>query len=159
MHTLFMIEISVRETLYSSGILLALFLIQKFYLRKENEPCSQQLHLLEESQKTLSFNPAREDVLMRNSALPLTKAMASRSIPIITTVLYLTKRRNVSSMLRSKKVSQITVIGNLDVEEYVNPKNNAKGINLNVTVYDWDYVSLGVARQIDFSSDDSAATF
>lgn len=42
-----------------------------------------------------------------------------------------------------KKGSQITVIGNLDVEEYVNPKNNVKGTNLNVTVYDWDYVSLG----------------
>lgn len=42
-----------------------------------------------------------------------------------------------------KKGSQITIIGDLDIEEYTNPKTNAKGINHNVTVYDWDYVSFG----------------
>lgn len=55
-----------------------------------------------------------------------------------------------------KKGSQITVIGNLDIEEYTNPKTNAKGINHNVTVYDWDYISFGKKSDSDNTDADSS---
>ena len=107
MHTLFMIEMSVRKTMPLSGSFLALFLMQQKFFHQERRMklCLHKSHSWAGSQQTLKSRPVPTEPIISSSMWRSTKVSGNRNTLISTSASCLGKLLSGSAKPGSKRAA------------------------------------------------------
>lgn len=145
MHTLFMIEMSVRKTMPVSGSFLALFLMQPkiFSSRKENETMFTQISLMGRVTADLEIQTSTNGTDYIQFNVAVNKGFGEQEHPNFYQCVLFGKATERISKAGVKKGSLLFITGDLDLVEFTRKADSSKGMIPKVTVYDWNYVPAG----------------
>lgn len=157
MHTLFMIELSVRKTMPVSGSFLALFLMQpkNFLSGKENETMFTQITLTGRvtADLELQVSPGGTKYVQFNVAV--NKGYGEQEHANFYQCILFGNATDRLSKAGVKKGSLLFITGDLDLVEYTRKGDGSKGMIPKVVVYDWNYVPSGKRAENNNANTDS----
>ena len=145
MHTLFMIELSVRRTMPISGSLLALFLMQpkNFSSGKENETMFTPITLTGRVTADLEIQSSSNGTAYIQFNVAVNKGYGEQEHANFYQCILFGKAAERLSKAGVKKGSLLFITGDLDLVEYTRKTDGSKGMIPKITVYEWNYVPTG----------------
>ena len=145
MHTLFMIEMSVRKTMPVSGSFLALFLMQPkiFSSGKENETMFTQISLMGRVTADLEIQTSTNGTDYIQFNVAVNKGYGEQEHANFYQCVLFGKAAERLSKAGVKKGSLLFITGDLDLVEYTRKSDGSKGMIPKITVYEWNYVPTG----------------
>ena len=145
MHTLIMIEMSVRKTMPLSGSFLALFLMQpkNFSSRKENETMFTQISLMGRVTADLEIQTSTNGTDYIQFNVAVNKGFGEQEHPNFYQCVLFGKATERISKAGVKKGSLLFITGDLDLVEYTRKSDGSKGMIPKITVYEWNYIPTG----------------
>jgi single-stranded DNA-binding protein len=159
MHTLFMIEMSVRKTMPLSGSFLALFLMQPkiFSSRKENETMFTQISLMGRVTADLEIQTSTNGTDYIQFNVAVNKGFGEQEHPNFYQCVLFGKATERISKAGVRKGSLLFITGDLDLVEFTRKADGSKGMIPKITVYDWNYVPAGKRAEGSNANADSGA--
>lgn len=145
MHTLFMIELSVRRIMPINGSLLALFLMQQknFFIRKENETMFTPITLTGRVTADLEIQTSSNGTAYIQFNVAVNKGFGEQEHANFYQCILFGKAAERLSKAGVKKGSLLFITGDLDLVEYTRKADGSKGMIPKITVYEWNYVPTG----------------
>ena len=159
MHTLFMIEMSVRKTMPLSSSFLALFLMQPkiFSSGKENETMFTQISLMGRVTADLEIQTSANGTDYIQFNVAVNKGFGEQEHPNFYQCVLFGKATERISKAGVRKGSLLFITGDLDLVEFTRKSDGSKGMIPKITVYDWNYVPSGKRTEGSNTNTDSGA--
>ena len=157
MHTLFMIELSVRRIMPINGSLLALFLMQQknFFIRKENETMFTPITLTGRVTADLEIQTSSNGTEYIQFNVAVNKGYGEQEHANFYQCILFGKAAERLSKAGVKKGSLLFITGDLDLVEYTRKADGSKGMIPKINVYEWSYVPTGKRTESSNASADA----
>lgn len=157
MHTLFMIELSVRRIMPINGSLLALFLMQQknFFIRKENETMFTPITLTGRVTADLEIQTSSNGTAYIQFNVAVNKGFGEQEHANFYQCILFGKAAERLSKAGVKKGSLLFITGDLDLVEYTRKADGSKGMITKINVYEWSYVPTGKRTESSNASADA----
>jgi single stranded DNA-binding protein len=157
MHTLFMIELSVRRIMPINGSLLALFLMQQknFFIRKENETMFTPITLTGRVTADLEIQTSSNGTAYIQFNVAVNKGFGEQEHANFYQCILFGKAAERLSKAGVKKGSLLFITGDLDLVEYTRKADGSKGMIPKINVYEWSYVPTGKRTESSNASADA----
>ena len=157
MHTLFMIELSVRRIMPINGSLLALFLMQQknFFIRKENETMFTPITLTGRVTADLEIQTSSNGTAYIQFNVAVNKGFGEQEHANFFQCVLFGKAAERIINAGVRKGSLLFITGDLDLVEYTRKADGSKGMIPKINVYEWSYVPTGKRTESSNASADA----